>query len=89
MKIEQAKINYNSQIAKNIWKMEFLAPNISQEYKGPGQFVTLSKGNSQHILRRPMSVASVQRDNITIIYKELGSVTKSFTNLKCIDMSTL
>lgn len=85
MVIEQAEILFNSEIAKNIWKMEFLAPSISQEYKGPGQFVSIGIKNSEHFLRRPMSIASVKNNAISIIYKIFGSVTKILTDLNKTD----
>ena len=72
MIIEQCKIIENTQIAKNIWKMLIDAPRIAQQYKGAGQFITLALNKSDgHILRRPMSIAAVDVNTITIIYKVL------------------
>ncbi len=77
MKIEQAKIITNKKIARNIWKMEMLASNISKEVQGPGQFINILVDESWDIsLRRPMSIAGINQDKITIIYKVLGRGTK-------------
>lgn len=77
MKIEQAKIITNKKIARIIWKMEMLAPNVYEEVQGPGQFINILVDESWNIpLRRPMSIAGTNRDQLTIIYKVLGKGTK-------------
>lgn len=90
MIVEKAKIVNNSKIAKNIWEMVFKSENIADEYLGAGQFVSvLVNDNWEHPIRRPMSIANVEDDNISIIYKVFGSVTHSLTQLlsdDCIDI---
>lgn len=86
MIIEQCKIIENTQIAKNIWRMLIDAPRITQQYKGAGQFITLTLNkNDGHILRRPMSIAAVDANTITIIFKVFGDVTKVLSSLSSDD----
>lgn len=78
MVISNARIVENIEIAHNIWRMVFESPELAQDYKGVGQFVSiLINDNWEHPIRRPMSIADVSKDKITIIYKIFGSVTKS------------
>ena len=75
MIIEKVNIKLNHQIAENIWEMVFEAPNIASKYVGAGQFVSILANDSWgHPLRRPMSIASVEKNNISIIYKIFGDV---------------
>jgi dihydroorotate dehydrogenase electron transfer subunit len=86
MIIDKAEIIRNSQIAKGIWKIIFKSTNIADEYNGAGQFVSiLTNGKWEHPIRRPMSIADVKKDEISIIYKVFGSVTQSLTLLKSKD----
>ena len=77
MKTEDVIIINNNEIASEIWEMEFLAPKISSNYKGAGQFIQIQLdpgwGNP---LRRPMSIASCRDSKISIIYKIFGQGTK-------------
>ena len=41
MIIEKTVIQSNTQIADNIWEMQFESPQISSEYIGAGQFVNI------------------------------------------------
>lgn len=78
--IEEAVVTENKQIARGIWKTIMIAPGISAEYEGPGQFVNLLTENSwDNPLRRPMSIASVKDDRISIIFKVFGPVTEQLT----------
>ena len=76
MIIEKVNIKLNRQIADNIWEMVFDAPNIASKYVGAGQFISILSNDSWgHPLRRPMSIASVKDNDISIIYKIFGDVT--------------
>jgi len=82
MIISKCKIIDNIQIAKNIWRMRIDAPDIVDQYKGAGQFISIStERNDGHILRRPMSIAEVDGNNLTIIYKVFGEVTENLSKL--------
>ena len=86
MIITKSEIIENTQIADGIWKMVFKSAEMANEYIGAGQFVSILANDSwEHPIRRPMSIADVYDDNITIIYKVFGSVTKSLTKLKSND----
>lgn len=72
----------NVQLAKNLWSMRFKAPEIIEEYFGAGQFISILVCDTwEHPLRRPMSIADVKGDCISIIYKTVGAVTKSLAKM--------
>ena len=86
MLIEKSEIIENIKIADSIWRMVFKSNEIANEYVGAGQFVSiLANGKWEHPIRRPMSIADVKKDEISIIYKVFGSVTQSLTQLKSKD----
>ena len=77
MKIEIATITDNKLIAKNIWKMKIEAPLIVKDYRGAGQFIQILVESSwNNPLRRPMSIASVHNNEVSIIYKIFGEMTR-------------
>ncbi|MCH8068535.1 MAG: dihydroorotate dehydrogenase electron transfer subunit [Candidatus Marinimicrobia bacterium] len=83
MKIEVASISGNKEIARGIWKMDFDCPNIANNVSGPGQFINIKVDPSWEIpLRRPMSIAGVKGEKITIIYKLFGKGTKILSELR-------
>ncbi len=87
MVIEKSRIIKNSQIAENIWRMVFKSANIADKYLGAGQFVSvLANDRWEHLIRRPMSIAEVNNDEISIIYKVFGSVTRALTQLQSQDI---
>ncbi len=64
----------------NTWRMSMSAPQTSSQYKGPGQFINLLLDDGwEHPIRRPMSIAKVNSDDINIIYKIFGNVTKQLS----------
>ena len=80
MKIEIATVLENKLIASNIWKMKMTAPGIAEQYKGAGQFIQILVQSSwDNPLRRPMSIAAVDDDQIVIIYKIFGRMTQILT----------
>jgi len=86
MIIDKYEIIENSQIAAGIWQMVFKSKEIANKYLGAGQFVSvLADDNWEHPIRRPMSIAEVKNDEISIIYKVFGSVTLSLAKLKSND----
>ncbi len=83
LKIEQAIVLRNEQIAHGIWRMSLVAPDVASAYVGPGQFISLLTDDSwDHLVRRPMSIAKINEDEVDIIYKIFGDVTDHFTK-KC------
>ena len=86
MIINKSEIIENNQIAEGIWQMVFKSVEIATRYLGAGQFVSvLANDNWEHPIRRPMSIAEVINDEISIIYKVFGSVTLSLAKLKSND----
>ncbi len=70
MIIERARIKSNCEVAHNIWETHYEAPNIANNYLGAGQFINiLAMDDWSHPLRRPMSIASVEHESVSIIYK--------------------
>ena len=83
MRIEIATILENKLIASNIWEMKMTAPEIVEQYKGAGQFIQILVQSSwDRPLRRPMSIAAIDGDQISIIYKVFGVMTQILTKLK-------
>ncbi|MCJ7802517.1 MAG: dihydroorotate dehydrogenase electron transfer subunit [Candidatus Marinimicrobia bacterium] len=86
MIIDKSEIIENNEIAKGIWKMVFKSVEIANRYLAAGQFVSvLANDNWEHPIRRPMSIAEVKDDEISIIYKLFGAVTLSLADLKSND----
>ena len=69
---EKALISSNTLIAFNTYEATMVAPKISQHVL-PGQFINILPNDSWgEVMRRPMSVASSDKDLISIIYKVVG-----------------
>ena len=83
LRIEIATVLENKLVASNIWKMKMSLPRIAEQYKGAGQFIQILVQSSwDSPLRRPMSIAAVDGDQIAIIYKVFGVMTQLLTELK-------
>ncbi len=73
---EISKVVSNQEIAENIFEAFLYAPNISKISK-PGQFINILPSKSwSNVMRRPMSIASQENDQISIIYKVFGEGTR-------------
>ncbi len=72
MKQSIFKVVSNETIAKNVYKM-VLSGNTS-EITSPGQFVNLLVDSC--FLRRPISVCDVNGNELTLVYKVVGTGTK-------------
>jgi len=83
MVIEQAQVLSNKPVAQRLYSMQLLAPRITSQYLGPGQFVSLTINDGwEHPLRRPMSIAHVEEETLTLLYRPVGVVTNLLTNLE-------
>ena len=78
MRDELWQIEKNEQIAKDIYEMR-LAGN-TQEIKRPGQFINIVL--EQKFLRRPLSIASWDKDGLTLVYKVVGEGTEILKGMK-------
>lgn len=70
------KIKENNQIAQNVWEIT-LAGQFPYESVQPGQFIMVRIGSgSEHVLRRPISIAAVTEERLTIVLRVVGEGTK-------------
>lgn len=78
-----AEILSNKEIAENIFEMNILVPEISNEAK-PGQFINIYTGLGENILPRPISISEIDKEkgSLTLIYQIAGKGTKVFSSLK-------
>lgn len=80
MKEIKLKVLSNKAIASNVYEMEFAVPeNIILK---SGQFINLSTGNRQHLLRRPFAIAAFTKDSFSICYQIKGSGTESLKHIQ-------
>jgi len=74
---EKGTVLNNEEIAHGIYQMTFSAERICNEEPFPGQFLNICVDNSwEHPLRRPMSIADVNDNQLSIIYKIFGEGSK-------------
>ena len=72
----------NNLIACNTYRVSLFAPNIAQKAL-PGQFVNILPDSKWDLaMRRPMSLAGVNGDNIQLIYKVFGHGTDLMSKWK-------
>lgn len=74
----------NRQIANNLYKMTFDAPEIARIAK-PGQFVNVKvPGDASLLLRRPISINGVdlKTGQIDLVYQNVGKGTEIFTGIE-------
>ena len=76
--LEKAKIISNQELAKDIYAMR-IKTEIALKAKA-GQFVEAEVPN--FFLRRPISIASIDNDEITLIYKIVGEGTKAMSRMR-------
>ena len=80
--MEIAKVISNEEISKGIYQTVLYSPKIST-HSYPGQFVNILPSNNwEHIMRRPMSIASQGNGEISIIYKAVGEGTRIMADWK-------
>jgi dihydroorotate dehydrogenase electron transfer subunit len=77
------KVISNQKIRGNYFEITLDAPGIALKAK-PGQFVMLrpSSKTYQPLLRRPLSIHSVKKDKIKILYEVLGQGTQILSEKK-------
>lgn len=78
----KVEILENSPIAENIFSLTFSVPaDLSEEIR-PGQFVHLSTGESNLLLKRPLGVCRKTERSVTVCYQVKGVGTQGLTNRK-------
>ena len=75
---ENAKILSNTEMVKDIWKMEIKTQLVKEAR--PGQFIEIQV--PPFFLRRPISIHEIKEDSLVIIYKVLGEGTLKMTGMK-------
>ncbi len=65
----------NKEIKPNIFEMVINAPEIAKTAKA-GQFINIAVGHNDLLLRRPISISSIDDENLTICYRVQGEGTK-------------
>ncbi len=68
---ENTIIIKNDQIAKDIYEMTL---EVNFEAK-PGQFINIDVNNAEFLLRRPISIANIEGNRLTICYRNVGKGT--------------
>ena len=79
---ENSVILSNTEIAKDIWRME-IKTNLAKKSR-PGQFIEISVPG--FYLRRPISICEIKNESLIIIYKVLGQGTEKMTELTSNDL---
>lgn len=75
MRKEHLTVISKENIAPRIYKMKLQGASVSTMLT-PGQFVHLKTGGLKHpVLRRPISICDVNKDELTIIYRVEGEGT--------------
>ena len=81
MNVELLEIVANEKIAHNIYEMK-LKGNLVSLIKKSGQFLHLKMNREDLLLRRPISIASVDGDTCTLIYRVVGDGTLDMSTYK-------
>lgn len=72
-------------LTHNVFEL-VLAGSLARQVACPGQFVNVRIGHGQQfLLRRPISIAAVNKDELTIIYRTEGAGTKELSRVKVND----
>ena len=77
-KLHKAKITEISQVSKTLYYIKFKPESLFESK--PGQFVSILCPN--HTLRRPFSIASLENNEIGVLFKKKGSGTEYMAGLK-------
>ncbi|SIS37855.1 dihydroorotate dehydrogenase electron transfer subunit [Salimicrobium flavidum] len=79
MNLRNMKVAGNRKIAADTYELKlYTGPDFKTS---PGQFVHVLV-DPPHYLRRPLSVASISRDELTLVYKTFGEGTKTLAGKK-------
>lgn len=70
----KATVKRNQEIAEHVYMMTLTLPESAGKIRG-GQFVNLSTGSADNLLRRPLGVMKAEGDDITVCYQLKGEGT--------------
>lgn len=79
-----ATVINHKEIVPGVWKMELAAPEIAKTAR-PGQFIQLYPPDERNLLARPISLSSISKMSVTIVYRVVGKGTKQFSCLQVDD----
>ncbi|AZP04378.1 dihydroorotate dehydrogenase electron transfer subunit [Jeotgalibaca ciconiae] len=78
MQVELLEIVSNKEIAHNIYEMVLKGEMVSSMNRS-GQFLHLRMNDPNLLLRRPISIASIDEDTCTLLYRIVGKGTKDMS----------
>lgn len=81
MKQENMTIESNQEVAHKIYEM-VLKGKLVKAMSEPGQFLHIKTKRDDLILRRPISIASIDDGTVTILYRVVGLGTENFAQLE-------
>ena len=78
---EHVPVHSIREIASNIFQLTFRSPNIAG-LAVPGQFVNVKVDNTEGpLLRRPFSIYSVDKEDVSIIFNVVGPGTRALSDM--------
>jgi dihydroorotate dehydrogenase electron transfer subunit len=79
MQVELMTVLSNKEIAHNIYEM-ILSGQMVNEMTRSGQFLHLRMKDPNLLLRRPISIASINEDSCTLLYRVVGKGTEDMSS---------
>lgn len=79
MQVELLEVLSNKEIARNIYEM-VLRGEMVASMKRSGQFLHLKMKDPNLLLRRPLSIASIDGDTCTLLYRVVGKGTRDMSS---------
>ena len=77
-------VRSNKEVARNIYEIVLEGEQV-KEMKESGQFLHIKMKDPSLILRRPISIASIDEDSCTLLYKVVGKGTKDMSDYEAGD----
>ncbi|MGJ8729779.1 dihydroorotate dehydrogenase electron transfer subunit [Listeria aquatica] len=82
MKLEKMRVISQKEIADQVFELVLMGDCVAE--MAPGQFLMVRSNRSDLLLRRPISIASYEKEEgvCTLIYRALGDGTKAMSELQ-------
>lgn len=77
---ERVVITKAACIGTGIYEMRFKSENMAKAAK-PGQFVSVYSNDGSRLLPRPISICSIENDELRIVYRVVGKGTDEFSGM--------
>ena len=79
---QYSKVVSNRKLSSTMWEAIIISPEIASLCK-PGQFINIVPSKSwNNVMRRPMSIAGIDNDQIILLYKVIGNGTNEMSKWK-------